>query len=220
MRSLLRAGCRGGCHAGCHIGIHRNFHRSFRSIRFTHRFTHHTAKSKVLQACIWRRTHACTRSVARAVAVVAQERTAAMHTTFRRVRFVRIETRLRSRGIHCHAIRANFSNARCICVRSIEIHRPLPHISSHVIQPVAIGGKTFHHRCTRETIVRRVLTGKLTLPCVATLGEQLITHGLIAPHIDFLRESSARRILPLGFRRQSFARPLANAFAYFSMRLA
>ena len=132
-----------------------------------------------------------------------------MHTTFRRVRFVRIETRLRSRGIHCHAIRANFSNARCICVRSIEIHRPLPHISSHVIQPVAIGGKTFHHRCTRETIVRRVLTGKLTLPCVATLGEQLITHGLIAPHIDFLRESSARRILPLGFRRQSFARPLA-----------
>src|ERR1051325_844714 len=92
-----------------------------------------------------------------------------------------------------------------IVVISIPVCAPLPDVASHVVNPVAVRLKTLDRRATDETILARVVFGELSLPPVGDRSAQ--GAQVVAPCISLAHQSSARRVLPLGLRRQTLARP-------------
>ena len=101
-------------------------------------------------------------------------------------------------------------NAACLrgLVRmpwGVPVARPLPDVSRHVDQAVAVGRERADRRCAFIPVGLDVLPWELALPEVrhrTPARHQLSAPGVLGPF-----EPSARRHLPLGFGRERCARP-------------
>src|SRR5215510_4227643 len=53
-----------------------------------------------------------------------------------------------------------------LLVLLVPVHGPLPHVAGHVVEPVTVGRKTAHRRCSLEPVFFKILPGKFALPGV------------------------------------------------------
>ena len=173
-----------------------------RSTIAAHRRRHHAAKSEMFHRGVGRGCHARARSVARAVAVVAQETPATMNARNWRVRIARIARFRGASRIHHDCVRRGRSHTLRVRAIAVEIEAPLPHVSSDLIKAVAIRRIHAHRCCSRETIEREISPRKIALPDVATPRvPSAWIDRFIAPHVDATFESAARCKLPFSFGR-------------------
>src|SRR5271166_1710309 len=145
---------------------------------------------------------ACTHHVTGTILVGAKKRTAFLNALFL----------CRLRGIEWHFGALRVSRDVAVLgklfeiIGAIPVAAPLPDVASHVVEAVAIRGKRFHWRDTREAILAGILDREYSL--VGVRHEFAARLELITPRIELPAQASARSKLPLGFRRQSLARPL------------
>src|SRR5919201_2021057 len=107
------------------------------------------------EARIGRALHAGTGAVPDAVQVTAKKRAASLHA-LPDAGLVGIVARIGTLGIHPGRSR--------VIIRVVPILTPLPHVSRHVIQSVAIGRITRRRRGAAKTILLRVFAWKSSLP--------------------------------------------------------
>src|ERR1051326_3959881 len=84
---------------------------------------------------------------------------------------------------------------------------PLPCIAGNAVQSEPIRWEGAGRAWRSETVLTCVAGGKLTLPDIAEMPS--VRRQLIAPRIELLLETAARRIFPLRFSGQPLARPCA-----------
>src|SRR5258706_497070 len=88
-----------------------------------------------------------------------------------------------------------------------ETRGPLPYVAGHVVEPVAIGGKSPDRRSALVAIGLEVLPRKPALPGVghgATLRSNLFT-----PRVSRAFQATAGSKFPFGFGRQRLSRPVS-----------
>ena len=159
-----------------------------------------TAKARVGQAGIRAGLHARARPIACAVALVAEERSAALDA-LRNMRLLRIEAVVRTLRIHDGVL----TGPAWVGVGPVPVLRPLPHIARDVVQPIAAGLKRLD-RCRREVAVSRdILVREASLPGIGMLRGNLV----IAPGVGLPVQPAAGRVLPFGLSRQPLPCPLA-----------
>jgi hypothetical protein len=81
-----------------------------------------------------------------------------------------------------------------VVLRRVPIGCSFPHIANHVVEAMAVWRKCFDRRGAPEAVLRKVLPGKLPLPCVGHVtaaGCELVSRGEV----------------PLGFRWRRLAAP-------------
>ena len=94
--------------------------------------------------------------------------------------FSRVERRIRSLWIHCHA--ACFGQLRVV-IRPIPIATPFPNVARHVVEAVAICRELSHRRKASITVLTAILDREFPLPGI---GHPFpVRPELIAPGIGF-----------------------------------
>lgn len=116
----------------------------------------------------------------------------------------RIDTRI---GIGIAGIARNAARlgGRFRVAHGPVIRGPLPHIADHVVEAVAVRRVKSDRRCSRETIVHRILDRKTSLPSIGhviSARRKLAAPGKFSPI-----EAAAGRQLPLGLGREVLAGP-------------
>src|SRR4051812_28034681 len=85
------------------------------------------------------------------------------------------------------------------------VRRPLPDVAGHPVQAVPVRGERTDRRGALEAIEAEVLPRELALPGVGPVPT--LRRQFVPPRVDGALEATARRVLPLGLRRQLLARP-------------
>jgi hypothetical protein len=160
------------------------------------------AESDMTHAGVRRCSAACTRAIALAVARIAQKGSSLSYVLVGLVRMSRIPTpggadRIMADGLarHLH-----------VDIGSIKVTHPIPHIASHVVEPISIWGKRLDRGSPRKSIFNGVLVGKFSGPGVG----HIFPFGLklIPPGITLVLKTASSRKFPLRFRRKALPRPL------------
>src|SRR5262249_56950489 len=63
-------------------------------------------------------------------------------------------------------VEARAARLRYLLVLLVPIRGPLPHVAGHVVEPVTVGRKTSHRRCSLEPVFFKILPGEFALPGV------------------------------------------------------
>src|SRR4029077_20369167 len=129
-----------------------------------------------------------------------------MHALFL-IRLGRIEWRIRPLRILRDA---TFVSQDRIIIGAIPIAAPFPDIPRHVVNTVTVWRKRFHWCDSSIAILARIFNWKFSLPSIRHPFSARAK--LIAPYIDFSRQTAACREFKLGFGRQTFARPVCVSF--------
>ena len=164
----------------------------------------------MLERGVGRRGHARARAVAGAVAVVAEERSAAVDARLGRVRVARIAAPRGALRIDHRGAGLEPPHALGVGAGVVEVGAPLPDIARHVVQAVSVGRVAARGRRPHRPVEREVAARELALPDVAAprlAGAGI--DGLVAPHVDLAVEPAARGELPFGLGGQPLARPAA-----------
>src|SRR5689334_3204047 len=117
--------------------------------------------------------------IARTILLVAKKRSAAMHP-FLLVRLRGVERRLRSLWVSRDPA---FVHKCLVIIGTIPIAAPFPHVSSHVVQAIAVWWKGFHRRDAGITVFACIFHRECSLPRVShpfAAGSQFIT-----PNVGF-----------------------------------
>src|SRR5262245_52433736 len=139
-------------------------------------------------------------TIARTVAVVAQERTALLHPLWREWPGGVVGTKGAGRVVGHH------TGASAIQLSIVPVGTPLPDVAGHVIEPIAVGRERLHRRRPLVAVLGSVLVRELALPEV---GERLLVGWLVvAPGIGLAIQSTTGGELPLRLGRQTLAGPL------------
>src|SRR5580765_4921493 len=94
---------------------------------------------------------------------------------------------------------------RDFVMSAVPVGGPLPHVSDHVVEAIAVGRIRGDRGGARVAVIARVLVRKLPLPGVGHVP--VLRHELIAPGIFRAIEPTARGEFPLRFGRQLLPRP-------------
>src|SRR6516165_4534740 len=105
------------------------------------------------------------------------------------------------------ALRVASDSAGCgeglIVVRAIPVGGPLPDVSGHVVEAVAVWREGLYGRKANVSVVASVLVREVALMRV---GHPLSARAeIVAPDIRLAREAATGGELPLCFRREAFS---------------
>src|ERR1700746_3837884 len=91
-------------------------------------------------------------------------------------------------------------------IDAVPIAAPLPDVSGHIVEAVAVRWKRFHGRGSRKSIFRCISDRKNPLPGI---GHPLTARTkFVTPRITFVLQTAPRSVLPLGFGWKPFTGPL------------
>src|SRR4029077_11603546 len=155
--------------------------------------------------------HARCRTIAPAVVRRTQMRSA-LHDLPRDayVRHVRIIALV---ALSASRVKAGAAGLRDLFVLLIPIGGPLPHVTGHVVEPVAIRRKRPHRRRSFKPVKLKILPREVALPSV---GHMFAARSkFVTPNELRTIQPSARSELPLGFRWQLFSYPFGIGFNVF-----
>src|SRR5215472_50394 len=136
-----------------------------------------------------------------AILIGAQIRSASMHF-FGLGRLSRIKRCRRTLWVSGNA---SHRSELLIVVGSVPIARPLPHISSHVIQAITVRRVMRNRRDADESILTGVRIREVALMCIRHPFP--VWPKLVSPYKWLAGEAAARRKLPFCLARQALARP-------------
>src|SRR5215470_10864004 len=147
----------------------------------------------------------CRWPVAAAIIWRAQVRAALQHLAWDAdVRLAFIVTALLGRTVRIFR-KATGAWRRGLVTRAIPVGGPLPHVSDHVVESIAVGRIRGNRRGACVAVRTRVLVRKFPLPGVGHVP--VLRRELIAPGIFRAIESAAGGEFPLRLSRQLLARP-------------
>ena len=163
------------------------------------------SKSDVAGRRIDRLRMACGRPVATAIIRRAQMRAAFQNFPGNSdLRLTGIEARLLATAARILGNAARLRRVRFMLLR-VPVGRPLPDVSDHVVNAIAVRRKSRNRRGAIKTIGAEILLREFALPGV---GKVLASgRELVAPGIFSLVQSAARREFPFRLGRQILAGP-------------
>src|SRR5215469_7292965 len=173
---------------------------SNRSLGRGYRF--HTTKTKMIRAGADFTFSPSTHDIARTILICAQKRSAALHALFLGW-FGRVEGRVRTLGIACDC---TCRRKLLVVIRSIPIAGPLPNVSCHVIQAIAIRRKLLDRRDPHIAVFPTIGFRKMALECVG--HPFAVRPERRTPRKRLARKSAPGRRLPLGLSGQALSRPV------------
>src|ERR1700722_1084448 len=133
------------------------------------------SEPEVRHARIRRATETGTRAVVEAIADTAQERPTSLHAFWRSDQ--RIEARCGSGGVDEHTSPRN----TCVGFRKEPVFAPLPDVTRHVVQTVAVGWECLDRRSAEVAVFGSVVVRPVSLEGVALRA--LFREWLIPPNV-------------------------------------
>src|SRR5262252_182243 len=147
--------------------------------------------------------------IARTVLIRAQER-ASSHHSFGLTGLAGIKRGNRPSGVVCHAASCRKLS---VIIGTIPVTHPLPYVSSHVVEAIAVWWIDSHRRDSNVAVFARVQYWKASLKSVR--HPQTARPKLVAPNKRLSGKAAASRELPFCFRGQSLPGPLGIRFGVF-----
>src|SRR5690606_21395888 len=114
----------------------------------------------------------------------------------------RVMTPLGTGRVACHT----GSRSRLIGCPVVPVAAPLPDVSGHVVQPIAVQWIRSDGGCAEEPIRFRIATRKLSGPEIGPWTALLLRLG--SPDVSCLRETAPGSVFPVRLGRKSLAGPL------------